>query len=127
MTLEAFAAAKGLQGKADFKDVGFVRFGCVSITAPLTDSDGDGLYDFWEENGIDANFDGMIDVNLPAFGARSDHKDLFVEMDWRPGQQPSRKNILAMKAAFAMAPPDAGGTMNPDGEWASPCGSTPAT
>ena len=115
VTLEAVTAAKGLQGKADFKDVGSIRFGCVSITAPLTDLDGDGLYDLWEENGIDANFDGVIDVDLPGFGARSDHKDLFVEIDWRPGQQPSRNNILALKAAFAAAPVDAGGTMNPDG------------
>ena len=115
MTLEAVTAAKGLQGKADFKDVGSVRFGCVAITAPLVDSDGDGFYDFWEEHGIDANFDGVIDVDLPAFGARADHKDLFVEMDWRPGQQPSRKDIQALKAAFAVAPPDAGGTVNPDG------------
>ena len=116
VTLEAVTAAKGLQGKADFKDVGSIRFGCVSITAPLTDLDGDGLYDFWEENGIDANFDGVIDVDLPALGARVDHKDLFVEMDWRPGQQPSRVDIQAVKGAFALAPVDAGGTMNPDGE-----------
>ena len=93
VTLEAVTAAKGLQGKADFKDVGSVRFGCVSITAPLDDLDGDGLYDLWEEHGIDANFDGVIDVDLPAFGARVDHKDLFVEMDWRPGQQPSRRTF----------------------------------
>jgi uncharacterized repeat protein (TIGR01451 family) len=116
VTLEAVTTAQGLQGEADFKDVGSIRFGCVSITAPLTDLDGDGLYDFWEENGIDANFDGVIDVNLPAFGARADHKDLFVEMDWRPGQEPSRADILALKAVFALAPADAGGTMNPDGE-----------
>jgi len=73
MTLEVETAAKGLQGRADFKDDGFVRFGCVAVVAPLVDSDGDGLYDLWEENGIDVDFDGVIDVDLPAFGARSDH------------------------------------------------------
>jgi hypothetical protein len=47
------------------------------------DSDGDGLLDFWEsENGgIDGNGDGTIDFKPFDFGARPDHKDLFVEVD----------------------------------------------
>lgn len=117
VTLEVVATAKGLGGRSDFKDDGhFVRFGCVAVVASLQDSDGDGLYDLWEENGIDADLDGVVDVDLPGFGATSDHKDLFVEMDWRPGQEPSRADIQALKAAFALAPVDAGGTANPDGQ-----------
>lgn len=48
-----------------------------------TDSDGDGLLDFWEsENGgIDDNGDGTIDFKPFDFGARPDHKDLFIEVD----------------------------------------------
>jgi uncharacterized repeat protein (TIGR01451 family) len=116
MILEVVTAARGLQGRADFKDDGFVRFGCVGVLAPLVDSDGDGLYDLWEDHGIDVDFDGVIDLDLPALGARSDHKDLFVEMDWRPGRHPSRADIQALKAAFALAPVDAGGIPNPDNQ-----------
>jgi uncharacterized repeat protein (TIGR01451 family) len=109
--------AKGLAGRSDFKGGGrFVKLGCVEVTTEMVDSDGDGLYDLWEENGIHADGDGVVDIDLPAFGARPDHKDLFVEMDWRPGRQPKRAEIQAMKEAFALAPVDAGGTPNPDNQ-----------
>ncbi len=109
--------AKGLQGRSDFKNDGrFVRFSCVTITPQLPDADGDGLYDTWEQNGIDTDCDGAADIDLPGFGAQPDHKDLFVEMDWRPGQQPKRAEIQALKDTFALAPADAGGTVNPDGQ-----------
>lgn len=72
------------------------------------DADGDGLSDSWEKNGIDADADGTIDVNLPAFGANPLHKDLFLELDWVAGNAPSRAGIQAMKTAFANAPIDAG-------------------
>lgn len=50
------------------------------------DTDGDGLLDNWELNGLDVDGDGTVDVDLPAMGARVDHKDIFVEVDWM--QQP---------------------------------------
>ncbi len=78
------------------------------------DPDGDGLLDNWEKNGLDANSDGTIDVNLPAMGANPLHKDIFLELDWMTGESPTRQAIQALKAAFAAAPLSAGGRDNPD-------------
>jgi hypothetical protein len=36
---------------------------------PFAETDGDGLLDSWETNGLDADGDGTIDVDLPAMGA----------------------------------------------------------
>jgi uncharacterized repeat protein (TIGR01451 family) len=79
------------------------------------DSDGDGLLDVWERFGMDTDNDGVIDLDLPGFGANPLHKDLFVELDWMPGNEPKRADIAEWKQAFAGAPIDAGGTVNPDG------------
>lgn len=43
------------------------------------DSDGDGLFDSWETNGIDYNGDGNVDLQL---NTDPFHKDIFVEADW---------------------------------------------
>lgn len=48
---------------------------------PLIDSDGDGIPDDWEVNGLDIDKDGAIDLDLPAMGAFVGHKDIFVEVD----------------------------------------------
>jgi outer membrane protein assembly factor BamB len=94
-----------------------------------TDSDGDALLDGWETNGLNADCNPAtacagcppgIDLNLPAMGARPDHKDIFLEMDWFPGvafvaDQPKQSAIQALKQAFSRAPIDAGGIANPDG------------
>lgn len=53
-----------------------------SNDALVVDRDGDGLLDQWETDGLDADGDGTVDVDLPAMGASPDHKDLFVEVDW---------------------------------------------
>ncbi len=87
---------------------------CWQIEAGA-DADGDGLLDDWETNGLDADGDGTIDVNLPAFGANPNHKDVFVELDWRPGFEPRRAEVRKWKDAFAASPIDAGGVPNPDG------------
>jgi hypothetical protein len=42
------------------------------------DSDGDGLLDQWE-------LQGLPGVNLPAMGADVDRKDIFIEVDWMEG------------------------------------------
>lgn len=65
------------------------------------DSDGDGLLDTWETNGIDIDSDGTIDLNLAQLGADPNHKDLFVEIDYmvaanhthRPGYTPSGSSL----------------------------------
>jgi hypothetical protein len=44
------------------------------------DSDGDGLCDGWEDNGIDTNNDGTADLLLP--GADKNKKDIYVEIDY---------------------------------------------
>lgn len=76
------------------------------------DMDGDGLLDFWEEFGFDADDDGDIDIDLPAMGATKDHKDLFLELDWTPGREPRRWHVQRMIAAFDVAPANAGGVSN---------------
>jgi hypothetical protein len=62
-----------------------LRFGsganCVGGTTDLTDTDGDGLTDKWETQGIDVDRDGTVDLDLPAMGATPDHKDMFIEVD----------------------------------------------
>ncbi|MEZ6120333.1 MAG: hypothetical protein R3C28_27690 [Pirellulaceae bacterium] len=60
----------------------------VTPQPPELDSDGDGLLDDWEINGIDINGDGLVDLDLPALGADPFHKDLFVEVDAMVGMGP---------------------------------------
>ncbi len=77
------------------------------------DSDGDGLLDCWETNGIDVNGDGMIDLNLPAMGALVNRKDIFVEIDAMVGRAPTEADLQGVVAAFDTAPvpaPPSGGT-----------------
>ncbi len=78
------------------------------------DSDGDGLPDAWETNGIDVNGDGVVDLDLKALGADPSHKDLFVELDYMKASdhdhKPSQAALDAVSAAFANAP-----IPNPDG------------
>ena len=87
----------------------------IGITG-AKDSDGDGLLDLWEINGVDFDGDGSIDVDLPMMGANPLHKDIFVELDWVTGQAPTRAAIQALKAAFSEAPTNSGGIPNPDGQ-----------
>jgi uncharacterized repeat protein (TIGR01451 family) len=88
----------------------------ISTLSTSGDADGDGLLDGWETRGLDADADGTIDVDLPAFGADPNHKDLFLEFDWMTGEEPAQAEIDLMKAAFTAAPVNAGGTNNPDGQ-----------
>ena len=62
-------------GDKDFNDL-------IAQVRVNMDSDGDGLWDDWEKNGIDIDGDGVIDVNLPAMGADPKHKDIFLQVDW---------------------------------------------
>ena len=73
------------------------------------DTDGDGLCDLWETQGIDLNNDGVIDLDLKKLGADPKHKDLFVEVDWLKGQKPMP--LTAVIKSFAQAP-----VSNPDGK-----------
>lgn len=78
------------------------------------DYDGDGLYEHWEERGLDVNDDGRIDLDLPGMGADPRHKDLFVELDWIAGEKPDNSEIQKVIDAFANAPINAGRVYSPD-------------
>ncbi|MEM7309108.1 MAG: hypothetical protein AAF682_20660 [Planctomycetota bacterium] len=117
--------ANGTRGFSDFRSgsdnqpvppAKGVALGSVAIALDLADSDGDGLYDVWETEGLDLDCDPSngIDVDLPAMGADPNHKDLFLEIDWMPDAPPTRGMVRALKRAFALAPESAGGVLNPD-------------
>lgn len=101
----------------------------LTVRACAADTDGDGLFDSWEENGYDADGDGVVDVDLPAMGADPLRKDLFVQVNWMQpdgatpcilvfwcpgapdGPHPPNANATEkVVAAFADAPIE-----NPDG------------
>ncbi len=79
---------------------GFARRG----PTPSPDTDGDGLLDIWEQNGLDINCDGVIDLNLPALGAHWQRKDVFVEVDAMVGRAPTQATLNRVVAAFGAAP-----------------------
>ena len=59
----------------DFNDL-------IAVLRVAQDTDGDGLWDDWEQSGVDTDGDGTIDLNLPALGADPLRKDVFIEIDW---------------------------------------------
>lgn len=85
----------------------------ASVGAQAVDSDGDGLSDAVETNGVRAA-DGTMLLDLPAMGAHPRHKDLFVEIDYMVAashtHQPKLAALAKVVAAFAAAP-----VPNPDG------------
>lgn len=74
------------------------------------DTDSDGLPDSWETKGVDTDFNGTIDVDLPGFGANPRHKDLFVELDSMNGHVIDKASIDTVVRSFRQAP-----VANPDG------------
>ena len=72
------------------------------------DSDGDGLLDTWETNGVDADGDGNIDLVLP--NADPNRKTVYVEIDGMTGRVPTQATLNGVVTAFANAP-----VRNPDG------------
>jgi len=78
--------------------------GTIQITIKLDkDTDGDGLLDSWEQNGIDFDHDSNIDLDLPALGADWEHKDIFVEADYMDGNRPDPEALEDVEAAFSNA------------------------
>ena len=73
------------------------------------DTDGDALLDVWETSGLDANGDGIIDLDLPALGVSPTHKDLLLEIDYQQFHKPTTQAVTDLIAAFHTAP-----VSNPD-------------
>lgn len=82
----------------------------VNFELLVDDTDGDGLVDSWERDGIDTDADGDIELDLPAMGADPMRKDIFVEVDVQSGSSVPMSEINAVRNAFAIAP-----VSNPDG------------
>lgn len=81
----------------------------VGTLRDTVDTDGDGLPDNWEKYGLDTDGDGIVDVDLPALGADPNHKDIFVEMDYMAGREPSDAVLDRITQVFATSP-----VTNPD-------------
>lgn len=104
-------------GDQDFNDL-------IAVVRVQSDNDGDGLWDDWEQFGIDTNADGAIDLDLPALGADPDRQDIFLEIDYMDCSvmggdcvmgdthfhEPKVAAFNEVIDAFANAP-----VMNPDG------------
>jgi hypothetical protein len=74
---------------------------CLGGAAVGGDSDGDGLLDVWETEGLRVSVGGTEEfVDLKAMGADPNHKDIFVEIDWMPGRQPMAAAIATVVTAF---------------------------
>ena len=74
------------------------------------DTDGDGLSDSVEINGYDADGDGRPEVDYKKMGANPYHKDVFVEMDYMPGELASEEELDRIVQSFADL-----NVTNPDG------------
>ncbi len=68
------------------------------------DTDGDGLLDTWEQNGLDINCDGVTDLDLPGLGANWQRKDVFVEVDAMVDRAPLPTTLERVVNAFGAAP-----------------------
>ena len=86
------------------------------------DADGDALPDLWEEEGVDTDGDGTIDLDLPAMGADPLHKDIFLEIDHMTGHALEQ---YAVDIVVAVVRGRAGREPGRD-DRASPCTSTTA-
>jgi hypothetical protein len=66
------------------------------------DTDGDGLFDSWERNGIDVNQDTIIDLPLhqAPYNASPYRKDIFVEVDWMAGEHPQLWTLTEVGTSF---------------------------
>ena len=70
--------------------------------APFDDDDGDGLFNTWEENGVDINGDRIIDLVLN--NANPWHKDLYIELDFMEDHRPNQLALSHVLGNFSNAP-----------------------
>ncbi len=84
------------------EDIEFM-FGEIVYDITIQDTDGDGLCDEWESNGIDTDGDGDIDLHLEQMGADPNVPDIFVEIDWMV--QPQEKlAFIETQSQLSLAP-----------------------
>jgi hypothetical protein len=87
------------------------RFVTACADGNMTDTDDDGLYDCWENNGIDWDEDGTVDLLLydvdqngtidPAEDADPNTPDIYIEVDWMAQHQPNANSITDVVNSFA--------------------------
>lgn len=65
------------------------------------DRDGDHIPDELERDGYDINNDGIPEIDFPKMGADPNHKDIFVEMDYMPGELASEEELDRIVQSFA--------------------------
>lgn len=80
-TKELASSSNDFYNVDDPKNLKFI-FGEVAEDIVLVDTDGDGIPDEWEKNGVDTNGDGKIDLLLHLMGADPNVPDIFIEVDW---------------------------------------------
>jgi len=89
-----------------------LTWGAVVFSTTVQDTDGDGIPDTVEINGMTDPADGSF-VNFPAMGANPNVKDIFVQLDYMVAgdhtHQPKPVALNRVIAAFAAAP---GGPIN---------------
>ncbi len=90
-TLELASSENHFYDIDDPEKIDFV-FGEIVDDITMEDTDGDGLYDDWEINGIDRDNDGTVDLHIEKMGADPNVPDVFVEVDWMV--QPSQKILF---------------------------------
>jgi hypothetical protein len=87
-------------------------FAAAVFSVTVQDTDGDGIPDAVETNGMIDPADGSF-VNFPAMGANPNVKDIFIQLDWMVAathnHQPKAAALSRVVAAFAAAP---GGPIN---------------
>jgi hypothetical protein len=105
--------ASFLTTKVDHGNGAFDCLSWVAIAASVgaKDTDGDGLLDIWEEQGLKDVTTGAVLINLPAMGATPNVKDLFLEIDYMQkfganahSHLPKKEAVDKLGDAFLNAP-----------------------
>lgn len=69
-------------GPGDPSSVACLSWGAILFSTTVQDTDGDGLLDVWESDGLKDPTSGALLVDLPNMGANKDTPDVFIELDY---------------------------------------------
>ena len=69
-------------GPGDPSSVACLSWGAILFSTTVQDTDGDGLLDVWESQGLKDPASGALLVDLPGMGASPNGKDVFIELDF---------------------------------------------